>query len=43
MEKLDKIDVISDKCSMTTPFFMGYVRKLVPEHSTLMIEVLFVD
>ena len=37
IEKLDKLEVIYDKCTMDD------VRKLVPEHSTLMVELVVLD
>jgi acetolactate synthase I/II/III large subunit len=40
IQNLDKLEALSDKI-ITTPMLMGAFRKLVPEHSTLMIEVSF--
>jgi acetolactate synthase I/II/III large subunit len=39
IQRLDKLEVPADK--ITTPILMGYFRKLLPAHSTFMIEVHF--
>jgi acetolactate synthase-1/2/3 large subunit len=37
IQRLDKLEVPAD--TITTPILMGYFRKLLPAHSTVMIEV----
>ena len=40
IEKLDKLENIASKSSLTTPVLMGYFRKIIPKQSTIMIEVI---
>lgn len=39
IQKLDELEGLVSKSSLTTPVLMGYFRKIIPKQSTIMIEV----